>query len=176
MKDKRFSFQSVLLAVCLAVSGSGDVFAKRKDPHVQRIYELVLTVVSLQGEPVFNARQSEKEFPHRLVTVHATVTNVAKQFPCTELQPFLEVKPYYLYHLEWDQTSYGFRELLPGQTMEVDYRFSTRESTTPVALLLRARQTDPERCRRHPDWGSIWHAREEVRVPVDDLPEKSAQK
>ncbi len=168
---------AALTLLVLGVAGPAQTLAKKKrDPHIQRIYELVFRVVSLKSESPPRRSSSEAEFPHRLVTIHAVVTNVAKQFPCTELKPFLEVSPYYRYHSEWNETPSGFGELLPGQTVEVDYQFFIREGTTPVALVVKVRQSDSERCALHSDWGSMWHAQDEARVPVDDLPEKPTEK
>jgi hypothetical protein len=169
------SFGLLLATLCFGAGGTAHGREKKKDPHTQRIYELVFPAVSLNTEqiPSRPRESAEGEFPHRLVIIHAKVSNVGKQFPCTELDPTLEVKPYNVYRRDVTDPSrwLGFGELLPGQTVEVDYRFTAREGTTPTALIVKARQMNSDRCRQHADWGSMWHAQDQVRIPVDDLPE-----
>ena len=172
---RRRWFCLLLTALCFGPSGTPPALAKKKDPHTQRIHELVFTVVSLNTEPLpSRGRESaEGQFPHRLVIIHARVSNVAKQFPCTELEPALEVRPYNVYRRDFSDLSrsLAFGELLPGQTVEVDYRFTARQGTTPAALIVKVRQMKSDRCPQQADWGSMWHAQDQVRIPVDDLPE-----
>ncbi len=90
---------------------------KKKDKHTVRIYELSATVTALhEGTLPECGRRVDSATPHQVLVIQAKITNGGKQFPCTRLEPFLEVRPYYPYHLDWaDSPSLpNLEELLPG--------------------------------------------------------------
>jgi hypothetical protein len=144
---------------------------KDKDKYSVRMGELLVTAVSVDDESssVGYAPRSSPA-PHHDVAIHVRVENLAKQFPCTSLEPFLQVEPYDQYHYSWTKSLPPLDELLPGQVVEFDYSFSARDGTRPVMLVLKAESIRRQRCTEHADWGSLWHAKAEARLPLDGLP------
>jgi hypothetical protein len=141
---------------------------KMKDTHSVRMSELLVTATSVEDEP---ANKSSGP-PHRTFVVHVRVQNVGKRFPCTSLNAYLVVSPLYEYPatlLPEEQPS--TRELLPGETAEGQYSFDIRDGVVPGELLLRAEDSRESRCTEPRPWdlGSVWHYRNEGRIPIEGL-------
>jgi hypothetical protein len=151
---------------------------KDKDRYSVRMYEFLVTVVSVDDESSsVGYDRSSSATPHHDVAVHVRIKNLSKQFPCTGLSAFLQVEPYNQYHQSWTAGSQPLLgDLLPGQVVEFDYPSRARDGTRPAMLILKAESssaslfTNDQRCTQHVDWGSVWHARTEARLPLDGLP------
>jgi hypothetical protein len=96
-----------------------------------RMGELVVTVVSVDDESV-GAGYTPSSSPagYHDVAVHVKIENVSNQFPCTNLNAFLQAEPYNEYHQSWAKGHWAsLEELLPGQVIGIDYVFSVRDGT-----------------------------------------------
>jgi hypothetical protein len=143
--------------------------SKLKDKHSVRMGELLVTATSIEDEPVNNRSGP----PHRIFVVHVRIQNVGKRFPCTSLNPYLVVEPFYEYPASLLSEEQPLTdELLPGETAEGQYSFDIRDGVVPKGLSLKAEDSREIRCTELPnwDWGSIWHAQSEARIPIEGLP------
>lgn len=140
---------------------------KVKDTHSVRMGDLLVAATSIEDGPP-HGRSGP---PHRTFVVHVRIQNVGKQFPCTSLNAYLAVEPFYEYPawllLEGQPWTH---ELLPGETAEGQYSFEIRDGVVPKELLLKAQDSRETRCTEHPDWASTWHYRSEARIPIEGLP------
>jgi hypothetical protein len=139
---------------------------KLKDTHSVRMGELLVAATSIEEGPS-NTRSGP---PHRIFAVHVRIQNVGKRFPCTSLNAYLVVEPFYEYHASWSEDQPSTHEQLPGETREGQYSFDIRDGVVPGELLLKAEDSREARCTEHPDWGSIWHYQSEARIPIKGLP------